>query len=181
MPAPRRRYGSLDWSTALLLLLVVGAMVAVYVRDGSDKFRQVLVSDVELFVTMMPNLLAGCLVGAFIGLLLPRAVVNRWIGSESGLTGILIATLAGAILPGGPFTVYPIAGALVIMGADFGAIVALIVSWSLIGYARALIWELPFFGIDFVGWRTLLAVPLPIIAGLFARPLARALGWKAEP
>lgn len=152
----------------------------VLLRDGIAKCGEILAHDALLFLTMLPNLLAGCLVGAFIALLLPREVVNRWIGSESGLSGILIATVAGAILPGGPFTIYPVAGALALMGADFGAIVALIVGWSLIGYSRAIVWEVPFFGVEFVGWRVLLAIPLPIIAGLLARPIARALGWKPK-
>ena len=180
--SPRPRPGALDWSTGLLALLVIGAAVTVYVRDGSEKFLEVLTHDAWLFVNMMPNMLAGCLVGAFIALLLPREMVNRWIGAESGFTGLLIAALAGAILPGGPFTIYPIAAALAVMGADVGAIVTLIVSWCLLGYSRALIWELPFFGIEFVGWRVLLAVPLPFIAGMLARPLARAVAarFKSE-
>lgn len=174
----RRRPGPLDWSTGLITLLVIGAAATVYVRDGAEKFLEILASDALLFLNMMPNLLAGCLVGAFIALLLPREAVNRWVGAESGFTGILIATVAGAILPGGPFTIYPIAATLAVMGADVGAICALIVSWSLLGYSRALVWELPFFGVDFVGWRVLLAVPLPFIAGLLARPIARALGQR---
>jgi uncharacterized membrane protein YraQ (UPF0718 family) len=176
--ASSRPRPSLDWSTGILLVLVVGAMTTVYVRDGGARFIEILGGDALLFVSMMPNLLAGCLVGAFIALLLPREVVNRWVGSESGIVGILIATLAGAILPGGPFTIYPIAGTLALMGADAGPIVALIIGWSLLGYSRALVWEFPFFGLDFVGWRVLLAIPLPIVAGLIARPIARALGWK---
>jgi uncharacterized membrane protein YraQ (UPF0718 family) len=171
----RPRPGALDWSTGALALLVTAAAVTVLVRDGGAKFVEVLVSDAWLFINMLPNLLAGCLVGAFIALLLPREMVNRWVGAESGFTGLLIATIAGAILPGGPFTIYPIAATLAVLGADIGAICALIVSWSLLGYSRALIWELPFFGIEFVGWRVLLAVPLPFIAGLIARPLARLL------
>ena len=174
----RPRPSALDWSTGFLALLVVGAMVTVYVREGGGKFLEILISDAWLFLNMLPNLLAGCLVGAFIALLLPREMVNRWVGAESGFTGILIATVAGAILPGGPFTIYPIAATLAVMGADVGAICALIVSWSLLGYSRALIWELPFFGVDFVGWRVLLAIPLPFIAGLLARPIARAIGSR---
>jgi uncharacterized membrane protein YraQ (UPF0718 family) len=177
MSSPSRR-GALDWSTGVLALLVLGSAVTVFVRDGSAKFFHILKDDALLFLNMMPNLLAGCLVGAFIALLLPREVVNRWVGAESGFTGILIATVAGAILPGGPFTIYPIAATLSVLGADIAANVALIVSWSLLGYSRALIWELPFFGIDFVGWRVLLAVPLPFIAGMIARPLARAIGQR---
>lgn len=176
--AERPKPGALDWSTALLAVLVVGAMVTVFVRDGGGRFIEILSHDAQLFLTMLPNLMAGCLVGAFIALLLPREMVNRWVGAESGFSGILIGTLAGAILPGGPFTIYPIAATLALMGADIGAIVAFIVSWSLLGYSRALIWELPFFGVDFVGWRVLLAVPLPFVAGYLARPIARAISLR---
>ncbi|MCC7348830.1 MAG: permease [Variibacter sp.] len=177
MPS-RPRPGALDWSTIALLVLVVSAGLTVLIRDGGAHFLEILMGDVLLFINMLPNLLAGCLVGAFIALLLPREVVGRWVGEESGFTGLLIATLAGAILPGGPFTIYPIAATLAVLGADVGATCALIVAWALLGYSRALIWELPFFGIDFVGWRVLLAVPLPFIAGLLARPLARAIGSR---
>ena len=66
------------------------------------------------------------------------------------------------------------AGAFLAMGADAGAVVAFITSWTLIGYTRALVWELPFFGSDFVIWRIVAAVPLPIIAGILARIVVRA-------
>ena len=32
------------------------------------------------------------------------------------------------------------------------------ISWTLIGYTRALVWELPFFGLDFVTWRILFSL-----------------------
>lgn len=174
----RRRSGPFDWSTGLIGLLVFGAGATVYVRDGSARFLEILWSDIAIFGDTLVKVLAGCLIGAFATLMLPREMVARWVGAESGMTGLLIATLAGAILPGGPFTIYPIAGAFVVMGADAGAIVAFITGWSLLGYSRALVWELPFFGPQFVGWRVLLALPLPIVAGLLARPIARAVGSR---
>ncbi len=154
------------------------AAVTVYLRDGPARFLAILADDFGLFVDMLPKVLAGCLIGVFVTLLLPREAVARWVGAESGFSGMLIATVAGAILPGGPFTIYPVAGAFVAMGADVGAIVAFITSWSLLGYARALVWELPFFGFDFVGWRVLAALPLPIVAGLVARAVVRATGYE---
>ena len=126
---------------------------------------------------MLPKVLAGCLIGAFVTLLLPREMVARWVGHESGFAGLLIAAFFGFLLPGGPITIYPVAGAFLVMGADAGAVVAFIVSWTLIGYTRALVWELPFFGADFVIWRIIAAIPLPIIAGLLARIAVRA-GFK---
>ena len=101
--------------------------------------------------------------------LLPRELVARWVGHESGFAGLLIAALFGCILPGGPITIYPVAVAFLAMGADAGAVVAFITSWTLIGYTRALVWELPFFGSEFVIWRIVAAVPLPILAGILAR------------
>jgi uncharacterized membrane protein YraQ (UPF0718 family) len=164
---------SIDWSTLIVATLVVGAATTVFLRDGSARFLEILGHDAALFADMLPKVLAGCLIGAFIMLLLPRETVARLVGGESGLRGILIATVTGAIIPGGPFSIYPIAGAFAAVGADAGAVVAFVTSWTLLGYNRALIWELPFFGYEFIGWRMLAALPLPILAGVLARPLAR--------
>jgi len=58
-------------------------------------------------------------------------------------------------------------------------VIALLSSWTLIGFNRALVWEIPFMGVDFVLWRALAALPFPIILGLLARVAARAL-FKPE-
>jgi uncharacterized membrane protein YraQ (UPF0718 family) len=176
----RRRRRAFDWSTAIIAACAFAAAAFVYWRDGREHFLDILGSDLTLFGEMLPKVLAGCLIGAFVTLILPRELVARWVGHESGLTGLLIAVLFGFILPGGPITIYPVAGALLVMGADAGAVVAFIVSWTLIGYTRALVWELPFFGYEFVLWRIVAALPLPIIAGLLARMAVRA-GFAREP
>ena len=85
----------------------------------------------------------------------------------------MIATLAGFIVPGGPIAVYPIAAAFLSIGAGTGATIAFVTSWTLLGYNRLLVWELPFFGADFVIWRGIAALPLPIIAGLLAQWFSR--------
>lgn len=171
---PRRRRRAFDWSTAAIAVIAGAAALTVYWRDGAAAFWSILDSDVALFADMLPKVVAGCLIGAFTTILLPREIVARWVGSESGFTGLLIATAFGFILPGGPFTIYPVAGAVLLMGADAGAVVAFIVSWTLIGYARALVWELPFFGSDFVLWRMAMALPLPLLAGVLARIAVKA-------
>ena len=174
-PAPkRRRRRAFDWSTAAIAAVALGAAAAVYWRDGREHFLAILETDLSLFGEMLPKVLAGCLIGAFVTLILPREMVARWVGHESGLNGLLIAALFGFILPGGPITIYPVAGAFLVMGADAGAVVTFIVSWTLIGYTRALVWELPFFGSEFVIWRIVEALPLPILAGLLARIAVRA-------
>jgi uncharacterized membrane protein YraQ (UPF0718 family) len=167
----RRKRRAFDWSAAVIATLAVTAATIVYFRDGQARFLAILSDDLGLFGMMLPKVLAGCLIGAFVTLLLPRETIVRWVGADSGIWGILLATVAGAILPGGPFTIYPIAGALLAVGADAGAACAFVISWSLLGYARVLVWELPFFGLDFITWRLLFSIPLPIIAGLAARAI----------
>ena len=149
-------------------------MAAVYWRDGAEHFVAILTGDVALFGAMLPKVLAGCLIAAFVTMILPRELVARWVGHESGFSGLLIAAAFGFILPGGPITIYPVAGAFIAMGADAGAVVAFITCWTLVGYTRALVWELPFFGPHFVIWRIVEALPLPIIAGLLARIAVKA-------
>jgi uncharacterized membrane protein YraQ (UPF0718 family) len=171
--APRRK--SFDWSIAAVAAIVAAGITIVLVRDGRARFVEILLHDIILFGEMLDKVLAGCLIGALITALLPREKVARWIGHESGITGLVVAMLAGFILPGGPVTMYTVAGAFLLVGADIGATVAFLTSWTLLGYTRALVWELPFFGPDFVIWRMILSLPLPIIAGLLARLLAAAI------
>ena len=177
MPARRRR--AFDWSAAVITVLAVTSAALVYFRDGKARFLAILTDDLALFGTMLPKVMAGCLIGAFVMMLLPRETVSRWVGAESGLAGILLATVAGAIMPGGPFTIYPLAGALLAAGADAGAACAFVISWTLLGYTRAIVWELPFFGGDFVMWRVIFSLPLPILAGLAARIAWRHIGERS--
>jgi len=180
--AERRRIRSFEWSTAVIAAISLTAGLIVYLRDGLDKFTAILSHDLALFAGMLPKMAAGCLIAAFVTRLLPREVVARVVGTESGLLGIFIAMVMGAVLPGGPLTIYPVAGAFLLLGADVGTAIAFITAWNLLGYNRALIWELPFFGPEFVGWRIVMALPLPIIAGLLARAAARvaARRWGGD-
>ncbi len=176
----RRRRKAFDFSTATVFALSAVSGATVYLREGPERFFGIFRSDVLLFGNMMPKMLAGCLIGGFVTLLLPRELVARLVGAELGLVGLLIASATAAVLPGGPFTIYPVAGAFLGIGADAGTAIAFITSWMLLGYNRALVWELPFFGPDFVLWRIVVCLPLPILAGIFGRMAIRALALRME-
>ena len=167
-------------------MIVIGVLVAVsaalvYRRDGIEGVTEILTSDLALFGGILPRVLAGCLLGAFIAEILPHEKVSRSLGPQSGLKGLLIGTAFGAILPGGPFTAYPVASALLTVGADFGATIAMVVSWTLIGYGRAVAWELPILGTDFTLWRIVISLPIPVLAGALGRFVFVRMYPKGEP
>jgi uncharacterized membrane protein YraQ (UPF0718 family) len=166
-PRPIRK--PISWSMIVIAALVAISAALVYRRDGASGVWEILKHDLTLFGGILPRVLAGCLLGAFITEILPHEKVSRSLGPTSGLKGLLIGTAFGAILPGGPFTAYPVASALLTVGADFGATIAMVVSWTLIGYGRAIAWELPIMGTDFTIWRIVISLPLPILAGALGR------------
>jgi uncharacterized membrane protein YraQ (UPF0718 family) len=168
-PRPGRIRKPVGWSTISIAVLVALSAALVYRRDGAAGVWEILKHDLTLFGGILPRVLAGCLLGAFITEILPHEKVSRSLGPSSGLKGLLIGAAFGAILPGGPFTAYPVASALLTVGADFGATIAMVVSWTLIGYGRAVAWELPIMGTDFTLWRIVISLPLPILAGALGR------------
>jgi uncharacterized membrane protein YraQ (UPF0718 family) len=167
--SPRRARKPIGWSLIAIVVLVVVSATLVWRRDGIDGVLDILFHDLALFGGILPRVFAGCLLGAFIAEILPHDKVSRSLGPNSGLKGLLIGAAFGAILPGGPFTAYPVASALLTVGADFGATIAMVVSWTLVGYGRAIAWELPIMGTEFTLWRIVICLPLPLIAGAIGR------------
>ena len=101
--APRKKRKPVGWSMIFIAVLVAISVVLVWRRDGVHGLLEILYGDLELFGGILPRVLAGCLLGAFIAEILPHEKVSRWLGPQSGLKGLLIGTAFGAILPGGPF------------------------------------------------------------------------------
>jgi uncharacterized membrane protein YraQ (UPF0718 family) len=180
-PRPGHIRKPIGWSMIVIAVLVAASALLVWRRDGIDGVTEILTHDLALFGGILPRVLAGCLLGAFIAEVLPHEKVSRSLGPRSGLKGLLIGAAFGAILPGGPFTAYPVASALLAVGADFGATIALVVSWTLIGYGRAVAWELPIMGTDFTLWRIVISLPLPVLAGALGRFVFARMYPKGAP
>ena len=151
------------WTVALTLAALC------YVLKGEAAFVRAFWVDIEILETMAPRTLLGMLLVGFLTVLAPREAVARLLGAESGFKGIAIAAAAGAVIPGGPWVIMPLMLAIARAGADAGACVAFVVAWGALGMNRLLVWEIPFLGFETAGLRWMLALPLPIVAGLFVR------------
>lgn len=180
MPPPRTeaaRYGNLLFVAGLL----VASGSAVLLLRGPASFLHGLEVAWSLFLTVLPSLGAGVLLAGFLQGLLPRDLVTRRMGAESGLAGLGLATLAGFLTPGGPMASFPMVLVLAVAGADRGALIAYISAWALLGFQRTLVWEIPVLGADFAMLRLLVCLPLPLLAGLLARRIRLSLVLPERP
>ncbi|MDO9500781.1 permease [Falsiroseomonas sp.] len=149
--------------------LTLAAAVAVWVLRGMGAVQHALAATWDLILTVLPSILGGLLLSAALRQLVPPGALARWMGAESGLRGLLVATAAGMVMPGGPVAAFPVVLVLAQAGADRGALIAFVLAWSLNGFQRIVVWELPILGPDFALLRLICGLPLPILAGLFAR------------
>jgi uncharacterized membrane protein YraQ (UPF0718 family) len=128
-----------------------------------------LVDDLALVGETMPKLLAAVLLACWLRLMLPRAVIARYLGAGSGWRGLFIATGAGIVVPGGPMTAFPLSVAFLEGGADRGTVIAFVTAWLLLGVQRTIVWEMAFLDPELVGLRWLVSLPVPILLGWLAR------------
>ena len=145
---------------------------------GSEEVWAALAEDLGLLVDLIPRVVVALSIAALIWVMMPREKMSALVGSESGMRGLIIATIAGTVTPGGPSSAYALLAAIAVTGADRGALVAYITAWATLGLQRILIWDVPFMGAEFSMLRFAICIPLPITAGLIARRLPFTLQIK---
>ena len=152
------------------MVMGVLAFVLLYLgyRAGGGQHLAGTRRAVNMMISILPLLCCAFIVAGMVEQLLPRATIARWVGGESGLRGILIGTVAGALAPGGPFVSLPIVAGLLHSGAGVGTTVAFLTGWSLWAVAR-LPMEVGILGWKFTLIRFVSVMVFPPIAGLIAQ------------
>jgi len=161
--------------TLFFVLLAALAGAALWIDAGGGAVLEAALAAGRLLLGIAPILIAALLIAGYVQALLPREQIVRWLGESSGPRGYLLATAAGALTPGGPFAAFPLLLTLWQGGAAFEVCVVYVTAWATLGLNRIIVWELPFLGPEFVTLRVLASLPLPLVAGLLARAIARRL------
>jgi len=124
-------------------------------------------------VFIAPRLCIGIMGAGFVAALLPGEMVSTYLGGNSGALGLLAASAAGMIIPGGPVVAFAVAAAALDAGAGSGQAVAFVTGWLLLSSNRTLVWEMPIMGMPFILFRMLLALPIPLLVGYVVSLLAK--------
>jgi len=154
----------LDPSLFLLVGAAVVLAIVAWVKDPGLPWLGAK-SGFSMLWFILPRLIPALVLAGLVQVLVPQEVVSRHFGRQGGLRGILIATLAGVLTPGGPMVSVPFMVALAHSGAAMAPLVAYMTSWSLFGMQRIIAWEAPLMGWHFVLVRVVPSLAFPVLAG----------------
>ena len=157
---------------AVLWTFVAGLALMAAVRSRGLAWEGLRDGAVD-FLRLIPRLVLGVIGAGFLAEVLPQDLIVSWFGPQSGLTGLTIATVVGAIVPGGPVVGFAIGATALKSGAGAPQVIAFIVAWSLFALQRLMMWELPVMDGKAVWVRLAVSLPLPFLAAAIAMLLGR--------
>jgi hypothetical protein len=157
----------------LLLWLVVGVLALLAALRGRVLLNDAMRAGVIEFIHLLPRIAIGVVGSGFVAEVLPKSLIAPWLGPESGLTGVLIATLGGALTPGGPVVGFSIGAAALKGGAGAPQVIAYTTAWALYAIHRLVIFEVPMMPARIVWLRAFVSLPLPFLAAALAILLAK--------
>jgi len=156
----------------LIPTIIMGVLAFVLVIIGYSRGQGEHISGMKsalnMTVEIIPLLVFAFIIAGMVRVLLPKELLSKWIGAESGMRGILIGTVAGGLSPGGPYVSLPIVAGLLRSGASVGTMVAFLTGWSLWAVGR-LPMEIGILGWKFTLIRFASTFLFPPIAGLIAQ------------
>jgi uncharacterized membrane protein YraQ (UPF0718 family) len=159
-----------DFTLLFLFLIALGLAAATWYRGGISLLWGGLLSGGGFLLNVLLLLIAAFLTAGYIQALVSKKMVTRWLGTGSGWRGIALACLGGALIPGGPYVYYPIAGALLKTGAGIGVLVAFVTAKNLWSVSRIPM-ELALLGPDLTIIRYGITFIIPPVMGYLAEIL----------
>lgn len=140
-------------------------------RDRA-RFRNALAIAGSSLSRVVPALCLAIFAAALLMPAMPVRVIQPWIGHDSGLSGVLIASCIGALIPGGPVVSFPIILVFQTAGAGVPQLIALLSGWSVVAVHRVVAFEIPMMGTRFTMCRLIASLAIPPLSGLCALALS---------
>lgn len=144
--------------------------VVAFLQGGWPLLAQGLLIGAQTALQVAPLLGAAFAMAGLVSVLISPESIKPWLGRGSGLRGILLAAVAGALVPGGPYVYFPLAATFLCAGAEIGTAIAFVTAKNLWTLSR-LSMEMALLGPKITLVRYLTTFIFPIILGLAANRL----------
>ncbi|MBI4835239.1 MAG: permease [Planctomycetes bacterium] len=152
--------------TIIMGILALAFFFTAYFKGGNKHMTGITLS-AKMLLEIAPLLICAFIVAGMVQVLIPKELMLKWVGAESGFRGILVGTVSGGFMVGGPYVSLPLAAGLMKAGAGTATMVAFITSWSLWAVSRMPM-EIGILGWKFTMIRLACTFFFPPIAGLIA-------------
>ncbi|MGC9365001.1 MAG: permease [Fidelibacterota bacterium] len=152
-------------STAIIInsFAVAGLIISLIVNKR--KTAQALKIALQSFFKILPQvLLIVVLIGLFMSFLTP-SVISNLLGKQSGIFGILLTALLGAVMHIPSIVAFPLAASLLEKGAAVTTIATFIATLTMIGIVTFPL-EIKELGKKFALWRNGLSFVFAILVGI---------------
>ncbi|KAA0002811.1 MAG: hypothetical protein FE048_03000 [Thermoplasmata archaeon] len=149
-----------------LILLVILLIIAVILLSiFPDRKEAVTNASWNFFVEMILILPAVMVILGLFAVWVSKETVVKHLGKTSGIKGIFLSIIIGALPTGPLYVAFPMAATLIKKGARISNIIVFLSSWACIKIPQEMV-ELQFLGIKFMLLRLFLTIMLVIIMGL---------------
>ncbi len=148
---------------------IIGA-VAIFSPAKAGEMNVVVATTMSKLITIMIGVVI--LIGLIQVWLTPKQI-SKLIGQESGVKGMLIASIFPIVLGGSMITIFPLLVALREKGVPNRVLIAFIVAWA--GKAPLLPLEIDFLGVKFAVLRIALVIPMAVILGILGEKILSKL------
>ena len=128
-----------DGLTIFFFLAGSAAALTVWQRQGLKGVVSALQEGTGLIMLVIPLVVVAILMASYAQALLPRRTIEHWLGRDAGWRGMLIATGAGILTPGGPFMAFPLVVGLRAVGASLPICVTYLTAWAVLGIQRVVV------------------------------------------
>lgn len=149
------------------IVLAVAIVLLVVFPDRRDITVTTTWSYFKEMIMILPAVMI--IMGLF-SVFVSKEQVVKYLGKTSGVKGILLAALFGALPTGPLYVAFPLAVALLKKGARVSNIIIFLSAWACIKIPQELV-EIQFMGLRFTAARLVLTVPLVILMGLLIEKL----------
>lgn len=130
-----------------------------------DKREVVTASSWEFFIEMIWILPAVMVLMGLFAVWVSKEIVVKYLGETSGIRGIFLAILFGALPTGPLYVAFPVAAVLIKKGAKISNIIIFLSAWACIKIPQEMV-EFQFLGLKFMAARLILTIIFVVIMGL---------------
>lgn len=158
---------------AAVLWGLVGILALTAAVRSKVLFREGMWEGGRDFFVLIPRVMIGVVGSGYVAAVMPQDVIAQWIGPNSGMLGVTLATLAGAATPGGAVVGFSVGAAALKGGAGAPQVIAYTTAWSLYTIQRLINWEIHMMSPRVVWLRAAVSVPLPFLAAFVAMAIGQ--------